>query len=418
MNMPRSNRITIGIFGRTNVGKSSIMNLILGQDAAITSPEPGTTTDTVERAMELAPIGPVTVVDTAGLDDVSSLGGLRIARSLTALSRSDIALIICEPELWGPHEDAVVAAARTQNIPFIIVVNKCDTHAPSSSFRKSVESIGPAMYLSGNDHLRRSAYLTTLAGLCIDVLPSELFSPPPLVSDRVPQGGLAVLVVPIDLGAPKGRIILPQVQVLRDLLDGGAGVLTVKETEYCAMLARLSEAPSLVICDSQVVERIAAQTPADVPLTTFSVVMARAKGDLAELIRGAQAIDILSDGDRVLIAESCTHHASADDIGRVKLPRWLRQYTEADIQIDTVSGRDYPSDLSAYKLIIHCGGCMLTRREMIVRIQQALSAGVPITNYGVAISKLMGVLGRIIRPFDRIRADERIPVDPTAVRSA
>ncbi|MFH0879199.1 MAG: [FeFe] hydrogenase H-cluster maturation GTPase HydF [Lentisphaerota bacterium] len=397
---PKSLRLQIGLFGRTNVGKSSFLNMIAGQDVAVTSPVPGTTTDVVEKAMELLPIGPVLFLDTGGLDDVSVLAEQRIHRTEKIFGRADVAVLVAEAERWTEFEERVLAEARQRNIPCLIVINKTDLQQPSESFMARFAGSSPAPLqcscaTPGQRELQVVHFKESLMAVC----PDEFLNAPPLVGDLLPAGGLAVLIVPIDLQAPKGRLILPQVQTIRDALDADAATLVVKEREYAHALQFLRRPPDLVICDSQVVLKMVADTPPDIRCTTFSTLFARYKGDLAEEVRGVTMLDRLEKGDRVLIAEACSHHALEDDIGRVKIPRWVRQYAGADIQVDVATGRDYPENLSDYRLIIHCGACMLTRREMLLRIQQARNKGVAITNYGICISFVQGVLERVLSPF-------------------
>lgn len=397
---PKSLRLQIGLFGRTNVGKSSVLNYFTGQDVAITSPVPGTTTDVVEKPMELLPLGPVLFLDTAGLDDDSELSGARIGKTLRIFERCDIAVLVLEADEWTAYEETVLDECRRRGVPCVAVVNKIDRRAPSADFLRALEERGlRPLACSTRDRAHRDEALVEFKRRIGEACPKDFFAPRALVSDLVQPGGLVVLVVPIDLEAPKGRLILPQVQVLRDVLDRGAASLVVKEHEYKIVLSKLKEPPALVVCDSQAVGQVAAETPPGVPLTTFSILFARFKGDLMELVRGVFAIDSLRDGDRVLIGEACTHHAVEDDIGRVKIPRWLRQYTGADLKIDVYSGFDYPADLGQYKLVIHCGGCMINRRQMMTRIRAADGQDVAITNYGVCISYLHGVLKRVLQPF-------------------
>ncbi len=397
---PKSLRPHIGFFGRTNVGKSSLLNLIAGQDVAITSPVAGTTTDVVEKAMELLPIGPVVLMDTAGLDDESALGARRRERTDAAMERADVVVVVAEPGIWGAFEEEVIAAARARKAPVLVVVNKTDLAAVDAAQAERIAAVSDGwLPASCMDAASRERVVVAFKERLLCVLPEEAVRTPPLVSDLLPPGGLAVLVVPIDLQAPKGRLILPQVQTIRDALDADAGALVVKERELADFLARLNRPPDLVVCDSQAVLKASADTPPGIPFTTFSVLMARAKGDLVELARGAAAIGSLRAGSRVLVAEACTHHALEDDIGRVKIPRWLRQYVGADLVIDHFQGRDYPASLADHDLVIHCGSCMLTRREMLRRIQRAREAGVPITNYGLAISVTQGVIERVLSPF-------------------
>jgi len=398
---PKSLRLHIGIFGRTNVGKSSFLNMITGQDVAITSPVPGTTTDVVEKPMELLPLGPVLFLDTAGLDDSSILSEQRLCKTTKIFDRADVLVLLIEPEIWSDYEEKVLHEARQRALPCMVVINKIDVHTPSEAFVGLVrgKTGNTAVQCSCTEPVRRDAFVNAFKQQLISICPEELLRTPPLIGDLLPAGGCAVLIVPIDLEAPKGRIILPQVQTIRDALDADAAAMVVKEREYTALLDRLKDPPDMVVCDSQVVLKMVADTPSAIPCTTFSILFARYKGDLMEMVRGAMALDRLKPGDKILIAESCTHHPIEDDIGRVKIPRWLRQYTGADVHIDTCSGRDYPENLKDYALIIHCGGCMVTRREMLAHIYQARQSGVPITNYGVCISKLQGVLERVLSPF-------------------
>ncbi|MDR1856593.1 MAG: [FeFe] hydrogenase H-cluster maturation GTPase HydF [Desulfovibrio sp.] len=398
---PKSLRLHIGIYGRRNVGKSSLLNALAGQDVAIVSETPGTTTDPVEKTLELAPIGPVVFIDTAGVDDEGALGGQRRERALKVMERTDVALLAVEPDQWGEYEEDLVAFLRERNVPFAVVFNKCDLATPAGQRLASLDGAGiRAVCASATTGEGVGRIRETLAALA----PDDWFAEPRLVGDLLPAGELAVLVVPIDLGAPKGRLILPQVQAMRDILDSDASCLVVKERELGAILDRLKGRPALVVCDSQIVLKAVADTPSDVPLTTFSILMARFKGDLAEFARGAAAIDRLRPGDAVLVAEACGHHPSADDIGRVKIPRWLRQYAGGDIRVDNLGGRDFPEDLSPYSLVVHCGGCTFNRRSMLARLLRARSQGVPMTNYGLAISCVQGVLPRVLGPFPAARA--------------
>lgn len=397
---PKSLRIHIGIFGRTNVGKSSFLNMVAGQDVAITSSIPGTTTDVVEKSMELLPLGPVVFLDTAGVDDTSELGSLRIKKTSAAMDRSEVVVIVTEPAVWGAFETQIADDAKTKNIPVVAVVNKIDTCDVTVSWLEAVKkSVNRVVQCSSVNLENRDKYISRFKAELMSALPEERLSEPALIGDLIPPGGLAVLIVPIDLQAPKGRLILPQVQTIRDALDCDAMSLVVKEREYSHVYSLLSKKPDLVICDSQIVMKMVADTPQDVPCTTFSILFSRYKGDLIEEVKGAAMIDNLKSGDKILIAEACSHHAAEDDIGRVKIPRWLRQYSGIDLKVDIASGRDYPENLSEYKLVIHCGACMLTRKEKLVRIQKAREAGVAVTNYGIAISLLQGVLKRVLTPF-------------------
>ena len=397
---PKGLRLQIGIFGRTNVGKSTFLNMVAGQDVAITSPVPGTTTDVVEKIMELLPVGPVVFLDTGGLDDASVLGAKRIERTRKVFDRSDVTLLILEAGQWTEFEEKVVREAAARKSPLVLVVNKSDIETPSGDFLDKLKQQTPRILVcASTDRSKRDGYVNLLKQFLLEVCPEDFLKPPPLIGDLVPAGGLAAMIVPIDLEAPKGRLILPQVQTIREALDSDAAVLVVKEREYAHWLGQLKTPPNIVVCDSQVVLKMVADTPPAVKCTTFSILFSRLKGDLLEMVRGVTAIDGLKAGDKVLIAESCSHHAVEDDIGRVKIPRWLRQYAGVELDIRSSAGRDYPEDLGSYKLIIHCGSCMLTRREMLARIEKAKAAGVPITNYGVAISFVQGVLERTLAPF-------------------
>lgn len=397
---PKSMRLQIGIFGRTNVGKSSFLNLVAGQDVAVTSPLPGTTTDVVEKAMELLPVGPVLFLDTGGLDDRSELAGRRIQKTRLIFDRADVAVLVVEPEIWGEFEQQIYEEVARRNIPLVVVVNKADLRRPGAEFMEAMRRRVPALVVcSSLDYAARDQCVNAFKKMLADLCPADYLAAPALIGDLLPPRGLAILIVPIDLEAPKGRLILPQVQAIRDALDHNAAVMVVKECDYLACLDRLKNPPDLVVCDSQVVDKMVAETPSSVRCTTFSILFARFKGDLRGLVRGAAAIRNLRMGDKVLIAEACSHHALADDIGRVKIPRWLRQFTGLDLQIDICAGRDYPPNLGEYNLIVHCGSCMLTRRETLARLQKAREAGVPITNYGVCISFLKGVLARVLEPF-------------------
>ena len=397
---PKSLRLQIGLFGRTNVGKSSFLNLVAGQDVAITSPIAGTTTDVVEKSMELLPLGPVVFLDTAGLDDRSALAEARLKKTVKIFDRSDVITLMVEPNSWTDYEERTIGEAKKREIPLIVVVNKIDLDPPSADFIKEVHSkTCRVLSCSSVDFDHRDPVINQYKKFLIEVCPEDFLKPPPLVGDLLPEAGLAVLIVPIDLEAPKGRLILPQVQTIREALDFDASVMVVKEKEYAHSLTNLKIPPHLVICDSQVVLKMVAETPEGIPCTTFSILFARNKGDLVELARGAAVIETLRPGDRVLIAEACSHHAIEDDIGRVKIPRWVRQYVGGDLRIDVFSGRDYPENLKEYRLIIHCGGCMLTRREMLARVQRAREEKVPITNYGLSISFSQGVIRRVLSPF-------------------
>jgi [FeFe] hydrogenase H-cluster maturation GTPase HydF len=379
------------------------MNMIAGQDVAIVSRVPGTTTDVVEKTMELLPLGPVVFLDTAGVDDISELAELRLAKTRKIFERSDVILIILEPGIWTGFEEEILSEAVSRDVPVILVVNKTDLQKPSDDYLAMLRQKAYRLIVcSSIDMQGRDKCLSLLKQYLLEASPEEFLAPPPLIGDLLSSGkgvGLAVLVVPIDLQAPRGRLILPQVQAIRDCLDSDGAVAVVKEREYASLLRILGSRPDIAICDSQVVLKVVGDTPKDVPCTTFSILFARNKGDLVEMARGAAVLTHIGPEDRILIAEACSHHAIEDDIGRVKIPRWIRQYVGTDVAIDTCAGRDYPQDLARYRLIIHCGGCMLTRREMLSRIEEARRESVAITNYGVAISVLQGVIERTLSPF-------------------
>ncbi len=403
-NVPKSMRLQIAILGRTNVGKSSFLNMVAGQDVAVTSSVPGTTTDVVEKSIELLPIGPIVFLDTAGIDDKSELAEKRIQRTMNILDRADIAVLIVEPGRWGEYEDKLTELLNGKKIPFMCVVNKIDIDTPKDDFMQKVSAASNGRLMAASSStdespILKDEYINKFKTLVREITPDSIVNDLPLVGDLVPPGGLAVLITPIDLQAPKGRLILPQVQAIRDILDNDAVSMVVKEREYVHALSLLNRKPDLVVCDSQVVNKMVADTPEDVKCTTFSILFSRFKGDLVEEARGVARIEKLEPGDKVLIAEACSHHPLQDDIGRVKIPRWLRQYIGSNIIIEHSAGRDYPDNLSEYKVVIHCGGCMLTRHEKLNRIAKAKQAGVPITNYGILISYVQGVLKRVLSPF-------------------
>jgi [FeFe] hydrogenase H-cluster maturation GTPase HydF len=393
---PKSLRLHIGLFGRRNAGKSSLLNALCRQQVAIVSEVAGTTTDPVEKPMELLPLGPVLFIDTAGIDDVGALGDLRVRKTRGVFDRTDLGLLVADSGCWGPFEEAILREFHERQIPAVVVFNKSDLGSPAAEVLAAlrsqeipwVETV--AVQGGGVPELREAL---------VRAAPEEFLRMPPLVADLVPPGELAVLVVPIDLEAPKGRLIVPQVQALRDLLDGDAYALVVKERELADALERLRRPPALVVTDSQAFLKVAGDTPPGVKMTSFSILFARQKGDLGQFVQGAMAIDALRPGDRVLVAEACTHHPIGDDIGRVKIPRWLRQYVGAALDIQTTAGRDFPDDLSPYKLVVHCGACMWSRREMLSRLLRCRRAGVPITNYGMTIAYTLGIFQRALEPF-------------------
>lgn len=396
---PKGFRLHIGIFGRRNVGKSSLLNAMTRQSVSIVSDVAGTTTDPVEKPMELLPVGPVLFIDTAGVDDVGALGEMRVDKTRKIFDRTDVGIIVCAAGEWGEFERAILAELTGRKTPVIIAANKSDLAAPSAEMladaaEHKIEVVRTCA--------AKGEGILDLREALIKAAPEEFINAPTIVGDLLPAGELAILVIPIDLEAPKGRLILPQVQTIRDILDTDAYCMMVKERELRDALERLNRPPALVITDSQAFLKVSADTPPSVPMTSFSILFARNKGDLGEFVRGAMAIENLKPGDRVLIAEACSHHPIGEDIGRVKIPRWMRQYVGGDIQFDSVQGHDFPDDaetLGKYKLVVHCGGCMWNRREMLSRILHCRRACVPITNYGVTIAYTLGIFERALAPF-------------------
>lgn len=390
---PQGERTRIVLLGRCNVGKSSLINALADQPVAIVSPVKGTTTDPVRKAMEILPIGPVLLCDTPGLDDAGNLGALRMARTQDELRQADLALVVTDAATGiGPLEADVINKLRDAKTPHLVVFNRIDEYGAPD--RKADE---------------RTVFVSALTGQGIDDLKEAIIKAlpddarRPIASDLVRPGDVVVLVTPIDSAAPKGRLILPQQQVIRDLLDAGVMPLVTRETELARALAALAAPPALVITDSQAFAAVAAILPPDAPLTSFSILFARYKGDLATLAAGAEAVANLRDGDRVLIAEGCTHHRQEDDIGTVKIPRLLGKKTGRRLVFEHAAGMRYPANLASYALVVHCGGCMLNRREMLHRIASARAAGVPIVNYGVLLACLNGILPRALAPLSPTR---------------
>ncbi len=388
---PSSERIHIGIYGKRNAGKSSVINAITGQNLAIVSEVKGTTTDPVLKAMELLPLGPVVVIDTPGLDDEGELGALRVQKAYQMLNKTDIAILVVDGSVGMTEEDLkILNRIKEKSIPYLIVMNKADLlDGPGTA-------IGKAVWVSAKTG-EGIQELKEKIGTCVEKQGAEK----KIVSDLLEPLDFVVLVVPIDSSAPKGRLILPQQQTIRDILDGGAVPIVVKDTELESALVKLGQKPKLVITDSQAFGKVSKMVPADVPLTSFSILMARYKGDLKTVVKGAEALDQLQSGDCVLISEGCTHHRQCEDIGTVKIPRWLKEHSEKNFQVEFTSGTEFPDDLSKYKVIIHCGGCMLNEREMKYRLKCAEDAGIPITNYGTAIAHMKGILKRSIQPFEK-----------------
>lgn len=391
---PSGERVHIAFFGRRNAGKSSLVNAFTGQDLAIVSDVKGTTTDPVSKAMELLPLGPVQIIDTPGLDDEGELGTLRVQRTKLVLRKTDLAILVADAAApLGETEQALLDLCRARNIPWILVRSKADL------LEAIPEAGADTIYVSAKTgyHIHELKELAARLALGTE-------NRRPLVSDLLQPGDTAVLVVPIDKAAPKGRLILPQQQVIRDALEAGAAALVCRETELNAALQALNAPPKLVVTDSQVFGKVAQIVPESVPLTSFSILMARCKGDLALTVAGAAAVRNLKDGDRVLIAEGCTHHRQCEDIGTVKIPRWLAESTGKTLQYDFCSGVEFPEDLTPYALVVHCGGCTLNPKEMAARQRLAVDQAVPITNYGVLIAAVHGILPRTLQPFPAIAA--------------
>lgn len=392
-NTPSSERIHIGIFGKRNAGKSSIINAITGQNLAIVSDVKGTTTDPVLKAMELLPIGPVVLIDTPGLDDMGELGKLRVKKAYQMLNKTDVALLIVDAGVGMTEADKrILERIKAKQIPYLIVMNKADLEVENES-RSEQNVIYVSAKIGKNIH-----QLKEKIAECAKTEEGKKR----IVGDLLKPYDFVVLVVPIDEAAPKGRLILPQQQTIRDILDAGATAIVVKDTELGETLEKLERKPRIVITDSQVFGKVAKIVPEDVPLTSFSILMARYKGDLQSVVQGAKMLDLLRAGDTILISEGCTHHRQCDDIGTVKLPRWVREHTDKKIRFEYTSGTEFPDDLSKYQLIIHCGGCMLNEREMKYRLKCAQDQGIPMTNYGIAIAHMKGILERSIELFSNL----------------
>ena len=391
----RESRPHIGIFGRTNVGKSSFINAITGQDISIVSGLAGTTTDPVKKSIELTGIGPVVLVDTAGFDDTSALGELRVNSTRRVLKTIDAAILLISENTISETEQALMAAFQSEAIPFLLIHNKSDLVSWHSS-AASIPDETPVLDFSSVSHQDPWPVLIALKG----IIPESAFRRQTLVGDLLSYGDMVMMIVPIDLEAPEGRLILPQVQAIRDVLDNDAVAIVVKERDADVFLKKTGIRPDLVITDSSIFLKADAMIPEDVPLTGFSVMLARFKGDFDAYLEGTPKISDLDDGDRILLLESCSHHTSCDDIGRVKIPRWISQYTGKRLHFEVVAGLDdIPGKITDYALVVQCGGCMITRRQMINRLRPAHEAGIPVTNYGMAIAYVQGVYNRAVAPF-------------------
>ena len=393
---PSSDRIHIGFFGRRNAGKSSLVNAVTGQELAVVSEIKGTTTDPVSTSMELLPLGPVVIIDTPGLDDEGRLGGLRVRKARQVLNRTDVVVLVVDGTTGRTEADEeLISIFREKEIPYLVVYNKSDlTAGPLTEL--SEEEI----WVSAREGWQIQELKERIGRLTVTGEPKRR-----LVGDLLAPGDFVVLVVPIDKAAPKGRLILPQQQVIRDVLEAGAAAIVVRDHELKATLAELGKKPRMVITDSQVFARASADTPGDIWLTSFSILFARYKGNLRSAAAGAATLDRLCDGEKILISEGCTHHRQCDDIGTVKLPGWIRKYTGKELNFEFTSGLEFPENLSGYRLIIHCGGCMLNEREMKYRIKCAADQKAPMTNYGIAIAYIQGILRRCVEMFPDVRAE-------------
>ena len=397
---PSADRVHIGFFGRRNAGKSSIVNKVTGQELAVVSDVKGTTTDPVSKAMELLPMGPVVIIDTPGIDDEGYLGELRVLKAKQVLNRVDVAVLIVDATVGKTSVDEeLIRIFKEKEIPYLVVYNKADLLKTKDGNQFSSEN-------KLNQNAEQSIYASAVTGQNIYELKERIASLAVtdelklrLVGDLLEPSDFAILVVPIDKAAPKGRLILPQQQTIRDVLEAGAAAIVIKEDELSNTLETLGKKPKLVITDSQVFAKVSKETPEDIWLTSFSILFARFKGNLKAAAAGAAAIDRLKDGDKILISEGCTHHRQCDDIGTVKLPRWIRNYTGKDLEFEYSSGREFPEDVTKYSLIVHCGGCMLNEREMRYRQKCALDQEIPITNYGIAIAYMQGILKRCVEMF-------------------
>lgn len=393
---PRGERLIITLLGNRNSGKSSLINALTNQEIAIVSDTPGTTTDPVDKRYELLPLGPVTLYDTAGLDDIGELGEKRVQATYRVLFRSDMAIFVNDGSAFSASELSFLERIREMKIPVLVAFNKSDLRPPAAANLEYCQTHGLTWVAISAS---RKENITAAKEKLIELAPQRYTEDRPLVRDIVKPGDRVILVTPIDAAAPKGRLILPQVQVLRDLLDGGAVPVVVRDLELKHALAALKEDPDLVITDSQAIEQVVRDLPQSVKLTTFSILFARYKGDLGILANGIRQIDKLQDGDKVLIAEACSHHVQEDDIGRVKIPRWLKTYTQKELVFETYAGHDFPPNLEDFALCVHCGACMLNQMEMTRRIVEAQRRGVPITNYGLTIAKVHGYFDRAIAPL-------------------
>ena len=399
LNTPKSLRLHIGIFGRTNVGKSTLINYISGQDTAIVSSVAGTTTDSVYKSMELSPFGPITLIDTAGIDDISTLSEKRIERTTKIFDLTDVAIIVLTPNIWTEYEQSIITQLNNKKTPFVFIINNYKKEKLDNSF---IEQISKYKFIETEllkETNYREQFLSKLKQNLLSIIPEDVLNLQPLTQNIIKSFQTVVMVVPLDLGAPKGRLILPQVQMIRACLDINAIVIITKENELKQTLEKLKDKPDIVICDSQVVKKVLDIIPKDILFTTFSLIFSSNKSDFKTMLEGIKTIKNLKPQDKILIAEACSHHASKDDIGRIKIPKLLSKYLGFDIKFDVSAGIDYPKNLEQYSLIIHCGGCMINKKQMISRLNYAVEKKIPITNYGMVISFVNNTLDRVIEPF-------------------
>jgi [FeFe] hydrogenase H-cluster maturation GTPase HydF len=398
MSKGRESKPHIGIYGRRNNGKSSLINCLAGQDVAIVSEQAGTTTDPVKKSFEITGFGPVILVDTAGIDDSGEIGQKRVDRTLKTLDIIDLALLVVTDNSWGYFEEDLITMFHSHDLPFIVINNKSDLEEPTTDFREKIKNI------TGTDLFEFSAVdrrnYEELIQLIKETIPEHSYKTPALLGDLINHGDIVILITPIDIEAPEGRLILPQVQAIRDILDNDAVAIVLKEREVDAFLKKTKIKPALAVTDSQVFVKADASIPPDIPLTSFSIMLARFKGDFDSYLKGTPKISELKDGDRVLLLESCSHHVACDDIGRTKIPRWITNFTGKKIEFDMVAGLDVlPRPVTHYSLVIQCGGCMITRKQLHNRLLPAIKAGIPVTNYGMAIAFVQGIYKRAIAPF-------------------
>ncbi len=400
MSKGRESKPHIGIYGRRNNGKSSLINCLAGQDIAIVSEQAGTTTDPVKKSFEITGFGPVILVDTAGIDDTGEIGDKRVERTIRTLDIIDLALLVVAHNSWGAYEDDLIGIFREKDVPFVIIHNKSDMEKPAVEFLNNITSFSGTRPIEFSCFDRRN-YEDLISAIRTSI-PERSFKFNSLLGDLISYGDIVLLITPIDVEAPAGRLILPQVQAIRDIIDNDAVAIVLKEREVDSFLQKTKIRPALAITDSQVFTKADASVPPDVPLTSFSIMLARFKGNFEKYLEGTPQISSLKDGDRILLLESCSHHVSCDDIGRVKIPRWLTSFTGKKLEFEVVAGLDtLPRKVNEYALVIQCGGCMITRKQLHNRLEEAIKAGVPVTNYGMAIAYVQGIYNRAVAPFTR-----------------